>query len=112
MHLDDERLQRLLDGELEPGAETAIRGHLATCEACRDQMTAVRREAAEVSRLLAFLDDPVPRLDPEDVVRASGRGGGRNVVSRAGPCSSVRLHRRLERLDQRQLLSVDDLEHG
>ena len=76
MHLDDERLQRLLDGELEPGAETAIRGHLATCEACRDQMTAVRREAAEVSRLLAFLDDPVPRLEPEDVVRASGRGLG------------------------------------
>jgi len=49
MHLDDERLQRLLHGELEPGAETSIMGHLATCDPCRDQLTAARREAADVS---------------------------------------------------------------
>jgi anti-sigma factor RsiW len=61
MHLDDERLQRLLQGELEPGAETSIMGHLATCEPCRDQLTTARREAAEVSRLLGFLDDPIPK---------------------------------------------------
>lgn len=71
MHLDDERLQRLLSGELEPGVEASIRGHLATCGPCRDQMTAARREAAEVSRLLGFLDHPAPRLDPEDVMHAS-----------------------------------------
>jgi predicted anti-sigma-YlaC factor YlaD len=71
MHLDDERLQRLLSGELEPRVEASIRGHLATCGPCRDQTTAARREAAEVSRLLGFLDHPAPRLDPEDVMHAS-----------------------------------------
>ena len=82
MHLDDERMQRLLHGELEPGAEVSLMGHLATCEPCRDQLTAARREAAEVSRLLGLLDDPVPRLDPEDVMHASRRvlGWGRRAA--------------------------------
>jgi len=82
MHLDDERLQRLLSGELEPRVEASIRGHLATCEPCRVQLTAARREASEASRLLGLLDDPVPRLDPEDVMHASRRvlGWGRRAA--------------------------------
>lgn len=82
MHLDDERLQRLLHGELEPGAETSIMGHLATCDPCRDQLTAARREAADVSRLLGLLDDPIPRLDPEDVMHPGRRviGWGRRAA--------------------------------
>ncbi len=82
MHLDDERLQRLLSGELEPGVEASIRGHLATCGPCRDQMTTARREAAEVSRLLGFLDHPAPRLEPEDVMHASAGvlGWGRRAA--------------------------------
>ena len=74
MHLDDERLQRLLDRELDPEAETSIRGHLAGCEPCLAQVTAAERETAELRRLLPLLDDPLPRLEPGDVIHPRGRG--------------------------------------
>jgi predicted anti-sigma-YlaC factor YlaD len=74
MHLDDERLQRLLDRELESEAEASIRGHLAGCEPCRAQVSAAERETAELRRLLPFLDDPLPRLEPGDLMRLRGRG--------------------------------------
>jgi hypothetical protein len=74
MHLDDERLQRLLDRELGSEAEASIRGHLAGCEPCRAQVTAAERETAEVRRLLPFLDHPLPRLEPGDAMRPRGRG--------------------------------------
>jgi predicted anti-sigma-YlaC factor YlaD len=74
MHLDDERLQRLLDRELESEAEASIRGHLAGCEPCRAQVTAAERETAELLRLLPSLDAPLPQLQPGDVMRPGGSG--------------------------------------
>jgi len=74
MHLDDERLQRLLDRELAAEAEASIRGHLAGCEPCRAQVTGAERESAEVGRLLPLLDDPLPLLEAGDVMRPRGRG--------------------------------------
>src|SRR4051812_38556057 len=74
MHLDAERLQRLLDRELEPDAATAIRDHLDSCEPCRGWVAVAEREVAEAYRLLGALDRPAPRLDPADVMHGSGRG--------------------------------------
>ncbi len=74
MHLDAEHLQRLLDGELRPGAQTSIRDHLERCEPCRSLIAVAEREMVEVSRLLGILDHPAPRLEPADVMRARGRG--------------------------------------
>jgi predicted anti-sigma-YlaC factor YlaD len=82
MHLDAEHLQRLLDGELEPGAGGSVRHHLESCAPCRDQVAAAEREIAEVSRLLGVLDYPAPRLEPGDVMRADSRtlGWGRRAA--------------------------------
>ncbi|HET7425367.1 MAG TPA: zf-HC2 domain-containing protein [Gemmatimonadales bacterium] len=82
MHLDTEHLQRLLDGELEPGAGASVRHHLESCVPCRDQVAVAEREIAEVSRLLGLLDHPAPRLEPGDVMHAGSRvlGWGRRAA--------------------------------
>jgi predicted anti-sigma-YlaC factor YlaD len=76
MHLDAEHLQRLLDGELEPGAGAPVRHHLESCAPCRDQVVAAEREIAEVSWLLGVLDHPAPRLEAGEVMRAGSRSFG------------------------------------
>lgn len=65
MHLDEERLQRLIDGELSPEEETSARAHLTGCESCRQRFDEAEREQADVFARLRVLDDPPP------VVRAS-----------------------------------------
>jgi anti-sigma factor RsiW len=57
-HLDEDRLQRLVDGESEPD-----RGHLAACSACRERLAQAEREEREIERLLATLDSPPPAAD-------------------------------------------------
>jgi hypothetical protein len=74
MHLDEERLQRLLHGELDRGAAHSAREHVATCAGCRAQVEAAEREEAELTRLLGYLDHPVPRLEPGDIAARAGPG--------------------------------------
>ena len=82
MHLDEERLQRLVHGELEPGAERSAREHLAECGECRMQVELADRDQAELTRLLRDLDQPAPRMEPADIVRRA-RSGGHGWARRA-----------------------------
>ena len=71
MHLDDERVQRLLHGELEPAGERLVRQHLAACDVCRALVDDARVEEHHVFGLLREVDHPLPDADPR-VILASG----------------------------------------
>jgi len=73
MHLDDERVQRLLHGELEPAGERLARQHLAGCEDCRMLVDEARAEEQRIFGLLREVDHPLPEADSR-VVFAAGRG--------------------------------------
>jgi hypothetical protein len=62
-HLDEERIQRLLDRELTSTEEAAARGHAELCIACARRISEARGEAAEVRSLLSRLDSPAPALE-------------------------------------------------
>ena len=47
MHLDDEQLQRLLDGELDRGRARSMADHVAACPDCR-ALSEAERDQAEV----------------------------------------------------------------
>jgi hypothetical protein len=82
MHLDEERLQRLVHGELELGDERSARQHVAGCEVCRAQVDMAEGEQTELTRLLRDLDQPAPRMEPGDIVRRA-RSGGHGWARRA-----------------------------
>jgi hypothetical protein len=73
MHLDDERVQRLLHGELEPAGERLARQHLVACSDCRTLVDDARAEERRIFGLLRELDHPVPDTDPR-VILAAGPG--------------------------------------
>ena len=87
MHLDDERIQRLLHGEL-GGAETETRLHLAQCDACRDLLEEARADEARIFGLLARVDHQLPAVAPRVVfVRrksAAGQWGRRAAAILVG----------------------------
>jgi hypothetical protein len=72
MHLDDERVQRLLHGELEAAGERLARQHLAACDACRALVDEARAEEHRIFGLLREVDHAPPDVDPR-VVFAAGR---------------------------------------
>lgn len=67
MHLDDERIQRLLHDEL-GAVETETRLHLESCAACRGLVDEARADEEGVFALLAQVDHPVAALDPRVVL--------------------------------------------
>lgn len=69
MHLDDERIQRLLHGELSQEETAAIQSHIASCPACMEQTRAAREEEATTFRLLEALDQPPRDLQLTEVER-------------------------------------------
>jgi hypothetical protein len=73
MHLDDERVQRLLHGELEPAGERLARQHLAACNDCRMLVDQARAEEHRIFGLLRKVDHPAPDADPRVVLAAGGR---------------------------------------
>jgi hypothetical protein len=66
MHLDDERIQRLIAGEI--WSESALRGHLAACPDCQEAVARAEQERREVETALEALDHPVPRVDMRRIV--------------------------------------------
>ena len=72
MHLDEDRLQRLLHGELAPAEDTAARVHVAACGECARRLQALEREEVEVGGLLGRLDGPAPQVGVEPILRRAG----------------------------------------
>lgn len=68
-HLDDERIERLHDGELDDAAADADRAHLAACEACRVRFDQADQEEREVFELLRTLDHATPSHSAADIAR-------------------------------------------
>lgn len=67
-HLDEETLQRAVDGELDAAAAPAVRQHLAGCPECARRVEEAGREQRRAFALLEALDHPVPALDPDAIV--------------------------------------------
>jgi hypothetical protein len=76
MHLDEERLQRLLHRELSALPETAAREHVTACDDCRRRLEDAAREEAYVLSLLREVDTPPPALRAADVVSRAGLESG------------------------------------
>lgn len=74
MHLDNERLQRLLHGELAPVAEASVRDHLAICTDCRSRAMQAELEEERVFGLLRQVDHPPPSVDASAIAARAGRG--------------------------------------
>jgi hypothetical protein len=71
MHLDEDRLQRLLDGELPAADEASVRAHLFGCTECRRRVAEARRETAEVEFLFGALDHETPPVAAQAVIDAA-----------------------------------------
>lgn len=84
MHLDDERVQRLLHGEL-GAVEAETRVHLERCAPCRDLVEGAREEEDRILALLSEVDHPVARPDPRVVLAeqtaARGQWGRRAAAA-------------------------------
>ena len=65
MHLDDERMQRLLHDELEPPARAVALEHLDTCDACRARLEAEARAERRLLTTLQAIDTPPPLRMPQ-----------------------------------------------
>jgi len=77
MHVDDERLERLLDGELAPADEATTRAHLAGCDECTRRFRTIEREAERTAALLHELDRPAPEVDFGAIARRAAAHGPR-----------------------------------
>jgi hypothetical protein len=75
MHLDDERIQRLLHDELGTAeAETAL--HLESCASCRELVDEARAEERRIFGLLSQVDHPIAALDPRILLAGRQTSGG------------------------------------
>lgn len=64
MHPTDGSLLALIHGESSPARAADIEAHLVSCPLCALRMDELRTGDAEIGRLLAALDRPVPQLAP------------------------------------------------
>jgi hypothetical protein len=75
MHLDDERIQRLLHDELgSVAAETRL--HLESCAPCRELVDEAREEERRIFGLLSQVDHARPALDPRVLLAERTASGG------------------------------------
>ena len=72
MHLDEEQLERLRHGELSSQAERSAREHVSGCPDCSRRLAEAEREETEVHAMLRVLDDPPPRIRPEELAASAG----------------------------------------
>ncbi|MGH7579889.1 MAG: hypothetical protein ACREM9_06935, partial [Gemmatimonadales bacterium] len=73
MHLDEERVQRLLHGELDGAGEGAARQHLDGCRDCRALVNHAREEEHRIFGLLREVDHPPAEADPCALLPAAAR---------------------------------------
>jgi hypothetical protein len=82
MHLGEEQVQRLLDGELAWTDVSPVREHVTECADCRDRLTIARREEDEMGVLFRYLDHPAAPVTARTlIVRA--RSGDWHWMKRA-----------------------------
>ncbi|MEZ4415421.1 MAG: zf-HC2 domain-containing protein [Gemmatimonadota bacterium] len=94
MHIDDERLQRYVDGELGAADRGDLEAHWRSCAACRERLAELRTEEADIAELLKSLDGPALSLSADHVI-AAARGAERGA--RASEGRSKQVHRGLRR---------------
>ena len=83
MHADIERLQRLLDDQLDPSEASRLREHLDTCATCQTAFERASTDWIEMDALLRHLDHPLPDVDPLSLVDASRPDGWRKQLASA-----------------------------
>jgi hypothetical protein len=88
-HLDEDRIQALLHGELPEAEATAAREHAGGCPECSRPLEAAGEEERMVSNLLARLDVPAPRIEIGSVLAAA------SDVSTSGVRDGSRWNRRV-----------------
>jgi len=74
VHLDDDRVQRLLHGELSQPADRLAREHVAGCDDCRRRLSDMEREENEVHALLRVLDHAPPQIRAETIAARAQAG--------------------------------------
>jgi hypothetical protein len=79
MHLDEERVQRMIHGELPPAEASAARHHAAGCTECGALLEKARRDEAQVAAALLHLDHPPAPVTAESVMRRARAGGPRHL---------------------------------
>jgi hypothetical protein len=70
-HVDDGRLNALLDGELESGEAEAVRAHVAECPDCARRLEEAKRFLHEAADLLGALEPSAGAAAPEAGFRPS-----------------------------------------
>ena len=68
-HVDDERIQRLLHGELPRALQEETRQHLEGCGRCRERVEHTRLDDADVATLLRELDHLPPPVAAASVIQ-------------------------------------------
>ncbi len=84
MHLDENRIQRLLHGEMASEELGPTTDHLASCPACAAVLEDARREEEELFGLLKQLDHPIPSLASGKVLKPKRQTGPRRLRWAAG----------------------------
>ena len=74
-HLDDERIQRLLHGELAAPEQSAVQAHLSGCAGCRQAVSGAERENDELRSVLRHVDHRPPSIGVEAIIARSRRRG-------------------------------------
>lgn len=83
MHLDEERVQRLLHGELQGPEEAAAREHLTACAECRMLVDDALAGDEWVRGLLRHLDHPMPKISPAVIEARATRASESRLLLRA-----------------------------
>lgn len=77
MHLDEERVQRFLHGELSSEQSSVVRRHIAICVECSTRVAGADEDEGRLLALLHAVDDPPPLVTSAAVVaRARRRTAG------------------------------------
>lgn len=79
-HLDEGRLQALLDGELSEEEVKTAEAHLASCERCGVELAVLREGSLVLTAALSLLDDPRGEARVGAFVPPAARRSGRNAA--------------------------------
>ena len=69
MHLTEDAIERLIDGELAAATASDAARHLAACAECAAAVKRARDEVAGIAVGVARLDHALPTVDPNGIIR-------------------------------------------